>query len=198
MDAGKLPQKAAGSGQIVWEREDGAVELSDARQRDLAACGREARQRLIESVDRERLFQHMDAKGGACANLREQFEKVAEEYDSGEFFARELGLFFEVAPTLSLTLLHLRQRWIEEYHMKSVQEMMLVDMTLMSYFQAVRANREAAKLLSLMEESLFREEEPAERFDVKLDLAKAEEDMKEELDVEELTDEQKRDTRPAP
>ena len=123
----------------------------------------EARRGLVEEEARRRAFRHLDE-----VNLRKPedppniLDEAVEQYLNGQFFLRELSLFYEVNPHLAMTVFHLRQAWIQQYDLKTVPELLLLDQAMLAYFHVIRANKEIAKLFSLLEESMFTYDSPLE------------------------------------
>ena len=127
----------------------------------LADQNMEARKSLVERVARDRHFSHVHELDGIKSDeFPGLLEQAIEDYASGKFFLEELSLFFEVDPRLSTTVYALRQQWIEDYDLKTVPEFMLLDQIMLAYFQAIRLNKEVAKMLSLTEESLYMYDTP--------------------------------------
>ena len=116
----------------------------------------EARRGLVEEEARRRAFRHLDEvnmrRPEDCADI---LDEVVEQYLNGRFFLREIGLFYEVNPHLAMTVFQLRQVWIEQYNLKTVPELMLLDQAMLAYFHMLRTNKEIAKLFSLLEDVMF-------------------------------------------
>jgi len=141
-----------------------AVQRWARKKASLAARGRAARRTLIESEARRREFRFLDEQIGRRPDeYPEIFDDVAEAYLSGRFFLKELGLFFEVSPWLSLTALELRAEWVRQYDLKTVPELMLLDQAMLAFFNQVRLHQEISKMLSLLDEKLYYGEDPHER-----------------------------------
>lgn len=131
------------------------------RQRRLAEQSEDARLGLVERVARERSFKHLDEQiGRRPEDYPDILEEVAEDYLNGTQFLRELSLFYEVSPELSLHVFHLRQEWIKQYGLETVPELMLLDQAMLAYFQVLRLNKEVAATLALTEQSLYYPEGP--------------------------------------
>jgi len=86
---------------------------------------------------------------------------MSEAYLNGRFFLRNLGLFYEVHPDLSLAIFNLRQEWIRQYDLRTVPELLLLDQAMLAYFQVIRMNKEVANMLSITESNLFFADPPA-------------------------------------
>ncbi len=127
----------------------------------LAEKNMEARCGLVEQVARRRAFQHLQEEIGTTPeNYPAILENVTESYLDGTFFLRQMGLFYEVSPSLSLTVYNLRQEWIRQYGLTTVPELMLLDQAMLGYFHAVRLNKQIGDMLSLTESGLFYPEVP--------------------------------------
>jgi hypothetical protein len=127
----------------------------------LAHLNMEARRGLVECEARRRAFEHLHEEiGTAPENYPAILEGVTESYLDGTFFLRQMGLFYEVSPGLSLTVYNLRQEWIRQYNLTTVPELMLLDQAMLGYFHAIRLNKQIADMLSLTESGLFYPEAP--------------------------------------
>ncbi|MBA7485913.1 hypothetical protein ES707_21465 [subsurface metagenome] len=82
-------------------------------------------------------------------------QKALEGYVTGRFFIERIGRYREVDPTLAATFLNIRQAWIEEYDVKTVPELILLDMALMSYYHCLRINTEIGDLEGSIEWDYF-------------------------------------------
>ena len=139
----------------------------------LARLNRQARKGLCQQVARERAFAHLHEEIGLSADdIPEAFEQATEEYTNGKFFLKNLALFYDVAPELSMVVFHLRQEWIREYQIKTVPELLLLDQAMMAYFHSVRVHKEIANMLSLTEMELFYPEDPIIKLKARRQLGK--------------------------
>ena len=138
----------------------------DRKLADLARQGQEARRRLVEEEASIRDFRGLTefCEGGPPEEYPAVLDEVTEAYLSGKFFLRELSLFYEIAPRLSLTIFQLRQEWIRQYDLKTVPEFMLLDLTMLAYFNAIRVNKEIGNMLSLTQQQLYGHDRPMEKF----------------------------------
>ena len=127
----------------------------------LAHRNMEARRGLVEQIARRRAFEHLHEElGTAPENYPAILDSVTESYLDGTFFLRQMGLFYEVSPALSLVVYNLRQEWIRQYDLTTVPELMLLDQAMLAYFHAVRLSKQIADMLSLTETDLFYPEAP--------------------------------------
>ena len=128
----------------------------------LAAQNHEARQGLVQQVARERAFRHLDKDVGRNPERHaEALAEISESYLDGSFFLRNLSLFYDVSPELSLVVYNLRQEWIQQYDLTTVPELMLVDQAMLGYLHAIRLNKQIADMMALTEIELFYPESPA-------------------------------------
>lgn len=121
----------------------------------------EARRGLVQQVARERAFRHLDKDVGRNPERHaDALENITESYLNGSFFLRNLSLFYDVSPELSLVVYNLRQDWIQQYDLQTVPELMLVDQAMLGYLHAVRLNKQIADMMALTEVELFYPESP--------------------------------------
>jgi len=133
---------------------------------ELAKQGREARRMLVEEEASIRDFRALTEfyGEGSPEEYPAVLDEVTEAYLSGKFFLRELSLFYEIAPRLSLTVFQLRQEWIRQYDLRTVPEFMLLDLTMLAYFNAIRVNKEIGNMLSLTQRQLYGFDCPMDKF----------------------------------
>jgi hypothetical protein len=86
--------------------------------------------------------------------------EAAQDYKKGGFFLERIGRYREVDAQLTLTLLHLRTQWVEEYEVKTVPEFMLLDMALVSYFHFIRLNEALDNIMASIEWDVFAQDAP--------------------------------------
>lgn len=116
----------------------------------------EARSQLAARIDRDRQFKQLaERASGRTIDVAKLLDDSIKDYVSGKFFLTHLGLWFEVAPTLAATVFELRREWIREYDIKTVPEMLLLDMALLGYFHAVRLNKQLGDMEALIDHNLF-------------------------------------------
>lgn len=121
----------------------------------------ETRRHLVERVARDRAFQHLDEEiGKKPEDFTKVFDRVTASYLDGTFFLRHLGLFYEVSPSLSLLVYDLRQEWIQQYDLRTIPELLLLDQAMLAYFHVLRINREISSMLSLIEVELYYTDAP--------------------------------------
>jgi hypothetical protein len=121
----------------------------------------EARRGLVEKVARRRAFKHLHEEFGLRPeSYPDILDRVTGSYLDGTFFLRQMGLFYEVSPALSLTVCRLRQEWIRQYGLTTVPELLLLDQAMLAFFHAVRLNKQIGDMLSLTESGLFYPEAP--------------------------------------
>ena len=121
----------------------------------------EARKSLVEDVARNAHFSHLDELSGRRPeDFPGLLEQVTEGYLNGRFFLEQMSLFYEVSPSLSLTVYMLRQQWVKDYDLNTVPEFMILDQAVLAYFHVVRLNKEVANMLSLTEHSLYSCDKP--------------------------------------
>ena len=130
-------------------------------QKDVLAAQGTARTSLIEKFGSERAIAKLRALCGTTPDMYgEMLTHAAQWYQDGRFFLEHIGLFLDTDPELALVLFDLRERWIAEYDLRSVPELLLVDQALLAYFQALRMHKEASKLMGLTEVQLFSPDGP--------------------------------------
>ena len=118
---------------------------------------------MVEEEARRRAFRHLDQLNGRKPeDLSNILDEAVEEYLNGRFFLRELSLFYEVSPHLAMTIFNLRQTWIQQYDLRTVPELLLVDQAMLAYFHVIRANKKIGDLFSLLESSMFMYDSPLE------------------------------------
>lgn len=123
---------------------------------------KEARQGLVDQEARRRAFRHLDEQfERSPEKYPEILDRVTESYLEGGFFLRNMSLFYEVSPALSLMIYNLRQEWIRQYDLKTVPELLLLDQAMLAYFHTVRLNKQVADMLALTETELFYPDSPA-------------------------------------
>ena len=82
--------------------------------------------------------------------------KVSREaYESGGFLLERLGAQRYLDPKLMATLLSLRQRLLDEWAITSAAETMLVDLALLSYYDALRVQGWTGDLAVRIEHEFF-------------------------------------------
>ncbi|MDP3697157.1 MAG: hypothetical protein Q8R55_03950 [Candidatus Taylorbacteria bacterium] len=86
---------------------------------------------------------------------------AAEEYRNGNFFVERIGRYHAVDFPLVATLLNLRNRWIEEYEIKTAPEFILLDMALASYWHFIRLNEAVGNIMASIEWDVFALDAPA-------------------------------------
>ena len=142
------------------------VKVAKEWEKKCAAMARqtqEARRGLVDKEGRRRAFRHLDEVNmGGTEDPAGILNEAVEQYLNGQFFLREIGLFYEVCPHLSMTLFHLRQAWIQQYDLRTVPEFLLLDQALLAYLHLIRANKEFANLFSLLQEALYTYDSPLE------------------------------------
>jgi len=139
----------------------------DAEQDDIEARFREALEkdrRQAEQIRRDALAAFRVMQGWQRVGSQEEWLKVCEEsqqeYDSGQFLLERFGAERHLEPKLLATLLSLRRRLIEELGVTTAAETMLVDLAILSYYQAVRAQRWIGDLALLIEHEFFGQDSP--------------------------------------
>lgn len=121
----------------------------------------QARRGLVEREARRRAFEHLQEEiGTAPEDYPAILDDVTESYLDGTFFLRQMGLFYEVSPALSLAAYSLRQEWIRQYSLTTVPELMLLDQAMLAYFHVIRLNRQVASMMALTEQQLLGGESP--------------------------------------
>jgi hypothetical protein len=87
-----------------------------------------------------------------------------DDYASGAFLLQQLGGEASLDPSMTATLLALRQTIIQEWNIETAAECMLVDCTILSYHNALRAERWSNDLAFLIEHELFGIDAPRQHF----------------------------------
>src|SRR5262249_44779551 len=82
-------------------------------------------------------------------------EEAHREYEIGAFLLDRLGAQRHVDPKLMATLMSLRQRILVEWGITAAAEMMVVDLALLSYYQALRVNGWIGDLALFIEHEFF-------------------------------------------
>ena len=95
----------------------------------------------------------------AGINSQKEFDQARktadEDYCNGNFFLERIGRYRQVDVPLTLTILNIRQQWIEEYEIKSIPEYILLDMALVSYFHFLRLNENVNNAMANIEWQMF-------------------------------------------
>ncbi len=161
-DGGAQDRRAGGPAPAQSPAGDGELERNwRAKQARLARQTREARKGLVEEVARRRAFEHLHEEiGTAPDKFPELYDWIAESYENGRFFLRNLALYYEVSPDLSMLVFHLRQQWIADYGLTTTPELMVLDQAMLAYMHVLRANKQIASMFSLTENLLFYPEAP--------------------------------------
>jgi hypothetical protein len=94
--------------------------------------------------------------------LRVCEEGIAEWY-SGQFFLERLGAARYLEPKLLAALFHLRRALLAEGEARTVADMMLVDLTVLSYYNALRVQGWIGDLALLTENEFFNQDSPTEK-----------------------------------
>jgi hypothetical protein len=71
-------------------------------------------------------------------DIYQYLERVAGELDSGEFFLARIGRIAHTDPSLTIALLVMRMRWIEEFHAVGMAEKILIDQALIALYHQLR------------------------------------------------------------
>ena len=79
-----------------------------------------------------------------------------EDYDSGQFLLDRLGAERYLDPPMMAVLLTLRRRLVEEHGAQTAAELMMVDMTVLSYYHALRTTGWIGDLSQWLEAEFFR------------------------------------------
>jgi len=123
-----------------------------------------ARQRTQIGRDARAVFRAMEG-WGTHTNLEEDWVKTcqqsAEQYDSGRFLLERLGAERYMDPALMATIWGLRQRLNEELGATTHAERMLIDMAVLSYFNALRVQGWIGNLAMSIEHEFFAREAPS-------------------------------------
>jgi len=82
------------------------------------------------------------------------------DYESGKFLINRLGAERHLNPEQVATLLHLRRRIVTEMALATGLELMLLDLAMIAYANALRLQEWVGGLALLVEHDLFRDEGP--------------------------------------
>src|SRR5205823_2048402 len=91
-------------------------------------------------------------------------EEAADQYRSGHFLIERLGAERALDPALMATIWGLRQRIIEDEGLGSAAEMMLLDLAVLSYYNALRIQQWIGDLAIHVEHEWFGMESPTASF----------------------------------
>jgi hypothetical protein len=140
---------------------------SDAERGDIEARYREALEkdrRQAKQLRRNARTVFRALEGWQRVGGAEEWAKVCqesrEEYESGRFLLERLGAERHLDPKLMATLLHLRQALIAECGITTVTETILVDLTVLSYYHTLRAQRWIGDLALHIEHEFFGQDSP--------------------------------------
>ena len=86
------------------------------------------------------------------------FELVDEDYHSGQFLIDSLGADRYIEPKISMTLLMLRQKMIEDMQIESAAEFMLMDSAFMAHYNSIKLQRMFGDLATQVERELFHDD----------------------------------------
>ncbi len=89
------------------------------------------------------------------AGLDKKLQEAAEGYRNGNFFLERIGRYRDVDTELTMTVMHLRNDWIEQYDIKTAPEFMLLDAAMMSYFHFIRLNEVINNITADLEWDIF-------------------------------------------
>ncbi len=92
------------------------------------------------------------------------WEQAARDHDAGTFLMQQLGAETCLDPSLAATLLHLRQRVIDEWRINGAAELMLLDLALLAYRNALRVQGWVENLALLIEAECFGLDPPRVRY----------------------------------
>jgi len=92
-------------------------------------------------------------------------KEAANQYRSGHFLLDRLGAEHYLDPTLMATIWGLRQHIIEDEKIESAAEMMLLDLAVLAYFNALRVQRWIGDLAIHIEHEWFGMESPTADFE---------------------------------
>jgi hypothetical protein len=84
-------------------------------------------------------------------------DRAGNELDSGEFFLSRLGRLSETDPLLSMAMLVIRIRWIEEYDAAGSAEKLLIDQALIAFYHMLRLHELAGNIEARAEHEFFGE-----------------------------------------
>ena len=119
----------------------------------------------ILAARHERLARDADAswrsmEGWANVTTQEEWQAAViqadEDYDSGDFLLSRLGAERYLDPPLMAVLLTLRRRLVEEHGAQTAAELMMIDMTVLSYYHALRTTGWIGDLSQWLEAEFFR------------------------------------------
>jgi hypothetical protein len=82
--------------------------------------------------------------------------RADDDYDSGQFLLDRLGAQRYLDPPLMAVLLALRRRLVEEHGAQTAAELMMVDMTVLSYYHAMRVTGWIGDFSQWLESEFFR------------------------------------------
>jgi hypothetical protein len=138
------------------------VDDSDAKLRAALEKDRQRAQQV--RWDARATFRAME--GWQRVRSEEDWLKVCsdsqEQYESGRFFLERLGAERHLDPNLMATLWFLRQRLIAEWGITTAAEMMLLDVALLGYYHALRAQGWIGDLALHIEHEFFGQDALAE------------------------------------
>jgi hypothetical protein len=92
------------------------------------------------------------------------WEQAARDHDAGTFLMEQLGAETCLDPPLAATLLYLRQRLIDEWQIDGAAELMLLDLALLAYRNALRVQGWVENLALLVEAECFGLDPPRVRY----------------------------------
>jgi hypothetical protein len=115
----------------------------------------ERREKLTR--DMQAVFRSMDgwARLESLEAWHEMVAKAADDIESGQFLIDRLGAERYLDPELAAALLVLRRSLIDEYGAESAADIMLIDVSVISYFHTLRINGWIGNLAAEMESELF-------------------------------------------
>jgi hypothetical protein len=91
---------------------------------------------------------------------RQVCQEAREQYQSGRFVIERLGAERFLDPLLTATLWQLRQGLVEEYGSESPAAMMLIDLALATYYNALRIQGSMGDMALWIEHECFAQETP--------------------------------------
>ena len=129
-----------------------------------------------DEVDRQRTQLRHQAQavmrasaGWGSVTTEPEWQKVCEEareqYASGQFLLERLGAERHLDPVLMAVLLTIRQQLIEDTGAQGMHELMLVDMTVLSYYNALRVQGWVGDSAFWVEHELFGGESPTAKLE---------------------------------
>lgn len=83
------------------------------------------------------------------------YELVDDDYRSGQFLLHSLGAERYIEPKISMTLMMLRQKFIEDMQIESTAEFMLMDGALTAHYNSIKFQRMLGDLATQVERELF-------------------------------------------